>query len=211
MIMMTHRAIRWAMAGMGLAWMAGCAPQAVETSAAPDATPATPDAGLPQAAVIRTSMGEIEIEFLGDQAPETVANFAAYARSGHYAGTIFHRVIEGFMIQGGGMTSDLREKRTRAPVRNEATNRVPNARGTVAMARTPHPDSATAQFFINVADNRMLDHRAPTHDGFGYCVFARVTRGMDVVDRIKAVPTTSLGPHENVPAKPVEIESVELR
>lgn len=175
-------------------------------------TPAAPsEEAPPTSAVIRTRFGDIEIELFGDRAPATVRNFAEYARRGHYDGTIFHRVIDGFMIQGGGFTPDMREKPTRSPIPNEATNRVGNLRGTIAMARTPHPHSATAQFYINVVDNPALDHRAPTAEGFGYCVFGRVVRGMDVVDRIKGVPTTFIGGHENVPVKPVVIEKVEVR
>jgi peptidyl-prolyl cis-trans isomerase B (cyclophilin B) len=161
--------------------------------------------------VIRTSLGEIEVDFFGDRAPATVKNFAEYARRGHFDGTIFHRVMDGFMIQGGGFLPDMREKPTHAPIPNEATNRLGNLRGTVAMARTPDPHSASSQFYINVVDNPMLDHRAPTFDGFGYCVFGRVSRGMDVVDRIKTVPTTSVGGHQNVPVQPVLIEKVEVR
>lgn len=166
---------------------------------------------LPSGAVIRTSLGEIEIELFGDRAPLTVRNFAEYAKEGHYNGTLFHRVIPGFVIQGGGFTPDLREKPTRPPIRNEASNRVSNRRGTVAMARTPDPHSATAQFFINLADNLALDHRAPTPEGYGYCVFGRVVRGMETVDRIAAVPTGAIGPSEAMPLQPVRIESVELR
>lgn len=184
--------------------------EATEAAAtAPPEAPAGP--ALPAAAVIRTSLGEIEIELFGDRAPLTVGNFAEYARAGHYDGTIFHRVIPGFVVQGGGFTPDLREKPTRPPIRNEASNRLSNRRGTVAMARTPDPHSATAQFFINLADNLALDHRAPTPEGYGYCVFGRVVRGMETVDRMAAVPTGTFGPHEGVPLQPIRIESVQLR
>ncbi len=204
--------------GIGIAvtalLVAGCGrvqDRAVEAKEASPPPAAPAEAALPAGAVIRTSLGEIEIELFGERAPLTVRNFAEYARTGHYDGTIFHRVIPGFVIQGGGFTPDLREKPTRPPIRNEASNRVSNRRGTIAMARTPDPHSATAQFFINLADNLTLDHRAPTPEGYGYCVFGRVIRGMETVDRIAAVPTGTLGPHEGVPLQPVRIESVELR
>ena len=198
---------RWMAAAVGVAVAAGCS-QAPRGPASDGVAPAEK---LPASAVIRTSAGEIEVDFFCDGAPATVKNFAAYARSGHFEGTIFHRVMNGFMIQGGGFTPDMREKPTRAPIRNEATNRLGNLRGTIAMARTPDPHSASSQFFINVADNPMLDHRSPTFDGFGYCVFGRVSRGMDIVDRIKAVPTTTAAGHENVPVQPILIEKVEIK
>jgi len=156
----------------------------------------------------KTSMGTIVVELYPDKAPKTVESFLQYARDGFYDGTIFHRVIPGFMIQGGGFTPDFKQKPTRAPVRNEADNGLKNAVGTLAMARTSDPHSATAQFFINVADNAMLDFRFPTQEGYGYAVFGKVTKGMDVVNAIVKVPTGSgPGPHQNVPAKPVIIES----
>jgi len=204
----------WLWMAAAVAVAAGCSQAPTRTVAGKpaEAAPEAPAAEkLPAVAVIRTAAGEIEIDLFGDRAPATVRNFADYARRGHFDGTIFHRVMDGFMIQGGGFTPDMREKPTRAPIPNEATNRLGNLRGTVAMARTPDPHSASSQFFINVVDNPMLDHRAPTFDGFGYCVFGRVSRGMDVVDRIKTVPTTSVGGHENVPVQPVLIEKVEIR
>ena len=146
--------------------------------------PSAPPA-LPQV-VIRTSAGDVRVELFSDRAPLTVANFLAYADSGHYRGTIFHRVIPTFMIQGGGFGLDLAEKPTRPPVRNEAGNGLSNARGTLAMARTDEVHSATSQFYINVEDNPELDHRDDSDKGFGYCVFGRVVAGMDVVDRIRA-------------------------
>lgn len=157
---------------------------------------------------IKTNFGAIEIELFDDKAPETVANFAEYAKSGHYDGTIFHRVIDGFMIQGGGFTPDMNQKPARAPVRNEAANGISNKRGTIAMARTSDPHSATCQFFINTVDNQYLDHVSETPRGWGYCVFARVTSGMEVVDAISKVSTGFAGPHQNVPEEPVVIESV---
>lgn len=160
---------------------------------------------------MRTSMGTVVIELYPDKAPLTVDNFLQYAKDRHYDGTVFHRVIPGFMIQGGGYGRDFSEKPTRKPVRNEAANGLRNDTGTVAMARTSEPHSATAQFFINVADNEFLNFRFPTQEGYGYCVFGRVVKGMDVVGRIVKVPTGP-GPagHRDVPVKPVVIESVKL-
>ena len=140
-------------------------------------------------AKIETDLGAIEIELDEKKAPATVKNFVDYAKSGHYNGTIFHRVIDGFMIQGGGFTPDMDQKPTKAPIRNEAMNGLKNARGTIAMARTMVVDSATSQFFINLVDNDFLDHRSKTPSGYGYCVFGKVTKGMDVVDKIAAVKT----------------------
>ena len=159
---------------------------------------------------LNTNHGTIVLELDAEKAPATVANFLQYAKDGFYDGTIFHRVIDGFMIQGGGMEPGMREKPTRAPIKNEADNGLSNVRGTIAMARTPDPDSATAQFFINVADNAFLDHRAPTPEGWGYCVFGKVIEGMEVVDAIKGVPTTTRGFHQDVPVEDVIIESVEV-
>jgi cyclophilin family peptidyl-prolyl cis-trans isomerase len=155
--------------------------------------------------IIKTSKGNIKAELFHDKAPLTVNNFLQYVDDKSYNGTIFHRVIDGFMIQGGGFTKDFAQKPTHAPVKNEAVNGLKNQRGTVAMARTSDVDSATSQFFINVADNTFLDHKSPTPQGFGYCVFGKVIEGMDVVDRIKGVATTSSGPHQNVPVEAVEI------
>jgi cyclophilin family peptidyl-prolyl cis-trans isomerase len=152
---------------------------------------------------IKTSLGTIEVELFEDKAPITVKNFLRYVEDKHYDGTIFHRVISDFMIQGGGLDRSLREKRTRDPIKNESTNGLENKRGTIAMARTPDPDSATAQFFINVKDNDFLD-RARARDKVGYCVFGKVIRGMDVVDKIRNVPT---GPRD-VPKTDVVIESI---
>ena len=159
---------------------------------------------------IKTNHGTIVLELDAAKAPNTVANFLEYAKDGFYNGTIFHRVINGFMIQGGGMETGMAEKQTRAPIQNEANNGLPNARGTIAMARTPDPHSATAQFFINVADNDFLNFRAETPDGWGYCVFGKVTDGMDVVDKIKGVDTGNKGYHQDVPVEDVVIESVEV-
>ncbi|MCJ7796538.1 MAG: peptidylprolyl isomerase [Thermoleophilia bacterium] len=158
--------------------------------------------------LIKTSMGDITAELDADAAPLTVANFLGYVEDGSYDGTIFHRVMAGFMIQGGGFTPDMQQKPTRAPVKNEADNGLKNLRGTLAMARTTVVDSATSQFFINVVDNAFLDFKAATQQGYGYAVFGKVTAGMDVVDAIAAVPTTTSGRSENVPVTPVVIESV---
>ena len=160
--------------------------------------------------VIHTNLGDISLELNADKAPQTVENFMQYVNDGFYNGTIFHRVIDGFMIQGGGMEPGMNPKPTRDPVQNEADNGLTNDRGTIAMARTNDPHSATAQFFINVNDNAFLNHRSPTMDGWGYCVFGKVTDGMDVVDKIKNVSTTSHGYHQDVPVEDVIIESVEV-
>jgi peptidyl-prolyl cis-trans isomerase B (cyclophilin B) len=154
---------------------------------------------------LETSMGDITLELYPDKAPVTVANFLEYVKSGFYNGTIFHRVINGFMIQGGGMNAQMQEKPTRAPIKNEADNGLKNEPYTIAMARTSNPDSATAQFFINVANNTFLNHTAKTTRGWGYAVFGKVIKGQDVVDKIKTVPTTTVGPYENVPKEPVTI------
>ncbi len=160
---------------------------------------------------LSTTEGDIVVELDADRAPGTVENFLAYVREGHYDGTLFHRVIEGFMIQGGGFAPGMSQKPTsREPIRNEANNGLRNATGTVAMARTPDPHSASAQFFINVKDNDFLDHRSETADGWGYCVFGRVVDGMDVVSRIESVATGSKGGHGDVPVEDVVIERAEV-
>jgi cyclophilin family peptidyl-prolyl cis-trans isomerase len=160
-------------------------------------------------AVIHTNKGEIHLELFAEQAPVTVENFMSYARSGFYDGTIFHRVISHFMIQGGGFTPDMEKKPTGEPIANEATNGLSNKRGTVAMARTSHPHSATAQFFINVQDNMNLDHTGQASPStWGYAVFGRVTEGMDVVDDIRFVQTAKVGPYSDVPVEPVVIERI---
>jgi cyclophilin family peptidyl-prolyl cis-trans isomerase len=161
----------------------------------------------PVQVVLETSLGEVTLELYPAKAPETVRNFLDYVDSGFYSNTLFHRVIPGFVVQGGGYEPGFREKPTKKPVRNEATNGLANKRGTISMARTPVVDSATSQFFINVADNRALDHRDRSERGFGYAVFGEVTDGMDVVDRIVAVPTTRMGPHQDVPRQDVLIVS----
>jgi len=159
---------------------------------------------------LTTNHGVITLELDSEKAPKSAANFLAYVESGHYDGTIFHRVINGFMIQGGGMGVGMKEKDTLDPVENEAANGLKNERGTVAMARTSDPHSATAQFFINVADNDFLNHKSPSGQGWGYCVFGKVVEGMDVVDKIKNVKTGNKGFHQDVPAEDVIIEKAEV-
>jgi cyclophilin family peptidyl-prolyl cis-trans isomerase len=159
---------------------------------------------MAESAVIETKFGEVEIEFLADKAPGHVRNFLDLARKGFYDGTTFHRVIPGFMIQGGGMTPDMKQKKTHPPIQNEAKNGLKNRRGSLSMARTDDVNSATSQFFVNVADNAFLDHRPGS---YGYAVFAHVVEGMDVVDRIVAVKTGRKGQHDDVPLEPVLIES----
>lgn len=175
-------------------------------TAAPQSAPGNP------VAVVSTSLGDITVELYKDKAPASVENFLQYVAEGFYEGTIFHRVIPGFMIQGGGLTPDLVEKPTHPPIRNEATNGLNNVRGTLAMARTQSLRSATSQFFINVADNRIkLDHHGYTPDDFGYAVFGRVLSGMDVCDRIAGVKSAAAGPHENVPVEAVVIKGVRVK
>jgi peptidyl-prolyl cis-trans isomerase A (cyclophilin A) len=157
---------------------------------------------------MKTSMGSITIELNAEKAPKTVENFLQYARDGHYNGTVFHRVIDGFMIQGGGFTADMKQKPTRAPIQNEAKSGLRNEPGTIAMARTSDPHSASAQFFINLVDNGMLNY--PSRDGWGYAVFGKVTQGFDVVQKIGKVATGNAAGHQNVPTQPVTIESVKI-
>jgi peptidyl-prolyl cis-trans isomerase B (cyclophilin B) len=159
--------------------------------------------------ILHTNQGDITLELDQENAPATVANFLQYVRDGHYDNTLFHRVIPGFMIQGGGFAPGMRQKPTRAPVANEAGNGVKNARLTVAMARTSEPHSATAQFFINLADNAFLDYKGPSPQGYGYCVFGKVVGGVDVVDKIAGVATGRSGGHENVPEQDVLITRAE--
>ena len=159
---------------------------------------------------LHTNHGVITLELFEDKAPETAANFKEYVKSGHYDGTIFHRVISNFMVQGGGFEPGMKQKPARAPIKNEANNGVSNEIGTVAMARTMDPHSASAQFFINVSDNTFLNHTAPTSQGWGYAVFGKVVEGMDVVNAIKAVATTSKAGHQDVPSEDVIIEKAEI-
>lgn len=170
--------------------------------------PAAPAAAKPVAVVIATSMGDITVQLDAEKAPVTVSNFLAYVDAKFYDGTVFHRVIPNFMIQGGGFDETLSQKKTHAPIKNEAANGLKNSRGTIAMARTMIVDSATAQFFINSVDNKFLDHRAPTPQGFGYAVFGMVTQGMDVVDKISGVKTGNVNGMGDVPLQPVVIKSI---
>ena len=160
--------------------------------------------------VLHTNFGDITLELDADKAPKTAANFMEYVRKGHFDGTIFHRIIDGFMVQGGGFEPGMVQKSTQAPIENEADNGLTNDRYTIAMARTMDPHSASSQFFINVSDNGFLNHTAKTQDGWGYCVFGKVTEGTDVVDKIKGVKTTFRAGHQDVPVDDVIIESAEL-
>jgi peptidyl-prolyl cis-trans isomerase A (cyclophilin A) len=190
--MTTRRIASLSLAGMALAASLFTALPAMAQNAAPKVQ-------------LKTSMGDIVLELNEAKAPKTVANFLQDVRDTHYDGTVFHRVMDGFMIQGGGMDASLKEKPTRAPIPLEADNGLKNDRGTIAMARTGNPNSATSQFFINVVNNDMLN--APKPDGHGYAVFGRVVQGMDVVDKIRTVATGNQGMHQNVPTKPVTILS----
>jgi cyclophilin family peptidyl-prolyl cis-trans isomerase len=170
----------------------------------------TPAPGNP-VVVVSTSMGDITLELFKDKAPVSVENFLQYVADGFYEGTIFHRVKPGYVVQGGGYTPEMVERATRPPIQNEATNRLRNTRGTVAMARGRALRSATSQWYVNVAHNTALDHRGYSPEDFGYAVFGRVLEGMDVVDRIAATPTASNGPHDDVPVTPVVIQKVVVK
>jgi len=159
---------------------------------------------------LTTNHGDIVLELDAEKAPETVKNFLAYVEAGHYNNTVFHRVINGFMIQGGGFEPGMKQKPCGEPIQNEANNGLKNDVGTIAMARTNAPHSATAQFFINIADNDFLNHRSPDMQGWGYCVFGKVSEGMDVVDKIKGVKTGTSGFHQDVPKEDVIIQSAEI-
>jgi peptidyl-prolyl cis-trans isomerase B (cyclophilin B) len=159
---------------------------------------------------LHTNKGDIKLELDHEKAPKTAANFEQYAKEGFYDGTIFPRVISNFMVQGGGLTADMRPKATRGPIKNEADHGISNRTGTLAMARTADPHSAGSQFFINVADNTFLDFKAPTQDGWGYCVFGRVTAGMDTVRNMEAAPTGSRAGHADVPLEPLVLERAEI-
>lgn len=172
-------------------------------------TTKTKDTDMP-VVQLNTSMGDITIELNAEKAPKTVENFVSYVNAGHYNGTIFHRVIPNFMIQGGGMDAEMNEKSTNAPIENEADNGLKNDEGTIAMARTQDPHSATSQFFINVKDNDFLNHSGKNMQGWGYTVFGKVTSGMDVVKKIEGVPTGRFGMHADVPTEPVVINSAKV-
>jgi peptidyl-prolyl cis-trans isomerase A (cyclophilin A) len=187
-------------------------PETASNSADPSAEgaveAAAKDGGKPVPIVMETSQGTIELALYPDKAPITVKNFVEYVKKGHYDGTIFHRVIDGFMIQGGGFTADMTEKPTGPPIKNEAENGLKNDRGTIAMARTGDPDSATAQFFINVNPKGNDGLNYPNANGYGYAVFGKVTKGMDVVDKIRKAPTTSKNGMDDVPVDTITIKSV---
>ncbi|QYY32684.1 MULTISPECIES: peptidylprolyl isomerase [Cupriavidus] len=185
--------------------LAGLSAAALALSALPSMAQQTQKAERVQ---FVTNQGKFTVEVYPDAAPKTVANFMEYVKSGFYSGTIFHRVINGFMVQGGGFDREMKEKPTRAPIPLEAQNGLKNKAGTVAMARTANPNSATAQFFVNVVDNPNLDYPQP--DGNGYAVFGKVVEGMDTIEKIKNVPTTAYGPMRNVPAAPIVIESASV-
>jgi peptidyl-prolyl cis-trans isomerase A (cyclophilin A) len=228
MLLNTVRSLRALALAAALA--AGAVAAQAPAGKAPAGKAAEPAAAKSAAAprvVLATSEGDITLELDAKRAPKTVANFLQYVTAGHYDGTIFHRVIDGFMIQGGGFGPDMKEKQTRAPIPLESSNGLENVRGTVAMARTNDPNSATAQFFINVADNAFLNYRKFDKDTTvetragprvvpagtvvdGYAVFGRVVAGMEIVDKIRAVETTNRGPHQNVPAKSVVIRSARV-
>jgi peptidyl-prolyl cis-trans isomerase B (cyclophilin B) len=181
--------------------------------AAPAAQPAAKAQGTTAAkprVLLETSKGRIVLELNAEKTPKTVKNFLDYVKAGHYNGTIFHRVIPGFMIQGGGFQPDMSEKPTRPPIQNEADNGLKNERGTIAMARTPDPHSASSQFFINVANNTSLNHRNKTPQGWGYAVFGKVVEGMDVADAIVKVPTTTKGPYGDVPIQPIVLKKASV-
>ena len=210
----------WMLAVLGVVVTMACGggspPPAEETApAAEPAAKGTPEAapqppGTNPMVEMRTSLGTMKIELYPDKAPKTVENFLQYVRDGFYDGTVFHRVISGFMIQGGGFTPDMTEKETRAPIENEASNGLKNVRGSIAMARTPDPHSASSQFFINAVDNPMLDFTAETMEGYGYAVFGQVVEGLETLDAIRKVATASRGGHDDVPMDPVVIESVRV-
>ena len=206
-------------APLALAQQTPAKPPAAKAAAKPAAKAAEPakatDAATPAGnpkVLLHTSQGDISIDLYADKAPKSVDNFLQYVDSGFYNGTVFHRVIPGFMVQGGGFTKDLQLKRTRAPIRNEANNGLSNLKYTVAMARTGDPHSAAAQFFINLVDNKRLDYTADTNSlTWGYCVFGKVTKGQEVVDKIAAIPTGPSGPlQSDVPTTPVTIDKVEV-
>ncbi len=165
---------------------------------------------MPPVVELDTNMGAIVIELNEEKAPKTVENFLNYVKSGHYDGTIFHRIIDGFMIQGGGMDAEMNEKATNAPVENEADNGLKNDAGTIAMARTQDPHSATSQFFVNVKDNDFLNHSGKNMQGWGYTVFGKVTSGMDIIEKMRGVPTGRFGMHADVPKEPVVINSATI-
>ena len=208
---------KWMFAALGLMMTMGCGggspPPAEEPAPAEEKSPAPPaptSTGTNPMVEIRTSLGTMKVELYPDKAPKTAENFLQYAREGFYDGTVFHRVISGFMIQGGGFTPDMSEKETRAPIENEASNGLKNVRGSLAMARTGDPHSASSQFFFNTVDNPFLDFQDESVRGWGYAVFGKVVEGLETLDAIKKVSTGSRDGQDDVPLDPVVIESVRI-
>jgi len=208
---------KWMFAALGLMMTMGCGggspPPAEEPAPAEEKSPAPPaptSTGTNPMVEMRTSLGTMKVELYPDKAPKTAENFLQYAREGFYDGTVFHRVISGFMIQGGGFTPDMSEKETRAPIENEASNGLKNVRGSLAMARTGDPHSASSQFFINTVDNPFLDFQDESVRGWGYAVFGKVVEGLETLDAIKKVSTGSRDGQDDVPLDPVVIESVRI-
>jgi len=197
-----------AVIALGLAWASPSFSQ--EAKPATEPKPEPPAATKPVKIIFETTKGTIELELDPVKAPISTANFVNYVKKGHYEGTIFHRVIPGFMIQGGGFTADMQQKPTDAPIKNEAANGLKNLRGAICMARTNVVDSATCQFFINVKDNDFLNYSSPDPRGYGYAVFGKVTKGLDVIDAIVSVPTTSKNGHGDVPVDPISITSAKI-
>lgn len=204
---LTHLFAALTLLSAACAWAQPAKPTPKPAIPAPASAPAT---SVTPRVKLETSLGVIVLELAPDKAPKTVENFLQYVKDGHYDGTVFHRVINGFMVQGGGFTADMQQKQTRAPIQNEADNGLKNTPLTVAMARTMDPHSASAQFFINVADNTFLNHTQPTMNGWGYAVFGKVVAGADVVDKIRRVPTGSKGMFQDVPNTPVTILKASL-
>ena len=197
-----------AVIALGLAWASPSFSQEAKPATKPKPEPAA--ATTPVKIIFETTKGTIELELDPVKAPISTANFVNYVKKGHYDGTIFHRVIPGFMIQGGGFTADMQQKPTDAPIKNEAANGLKNLRGAICMARTNVVDSATCQFFINVKDNDFLNYSSPDPRGYGYAVFGKVTKGLDVIDAIVSVPTTSKNGHGDVPVDPISITSAKI-
>ncbi|MFC4275141.1 peptidylprolyl isomerase [Achromobacter aloeverae] len=206
------RLLRHAACGLAIAALAPAVAGAQPSSNLSESTPSegTTSMSSNPRVKVQTNMGDFVITLDADKAPKTVANFLEYTKEGFYNGTIFHRVIDGFMIQGGGFEAGMKQKPTKAPIENEANNGLKNDKYTLAMARTNDPQSATAQFFINVANNDFLNFTAPTANGWGYAVFGKVTEGTEVIDKIKAVKTGNSGFHQNVPTEDVVIEKAEV-
>lgn len=205
-----NRLLRLSACGIAMACLAAPLSAGAQSTPSSSSTQGTASMSTSPRVKLQTNAGDIVIELNAEKAPKSVENFLTYAKEGFYNGTVFHRVIDGFMIQGGGFEPGLKQKQTHAPIENEANNGLKNDRYTLAMARTSDPHSATAQFFINVSDNDFLNFSAPTANGWGYAVFAKVVEGTEVVDKIKGVKTGNRGFHQNVPAEDVVIEKAEV-